>query len=144
MEIRGMPEQFWVVTKPSPVSQLWDICFAVTFGGLMNQVRCVLTEDEIAGIYADEDQAKDAAMRLLGKHPVRPQDSAFFEVVVHVMVQPKAEGLIARELGAAAVEAVRSAIRLAEERGHRHRLGDRVSLGMSEVVELRNQIVVYG
>ena len=32
MDIQGLPEQFWVVTKPSPVSTLEDICFACTFG----------------------------------------------------------------------------------------------------------------
>ena len=102
------------------------------------------TEDEIAGIYADKTEARKAAMRLLGKYPVRPQDSAFFEVLVNVMLQPRVKELTARELGEAAVEAVRNAIRLAKERGHQHRLGDRAALGMSEVTALANQIVVYG
>jgi hypothetical protein len=144
MIIHGLPEQFWVVTKPSPVSQLCDIYFACTFERLLLQGRGGLHENEIKGIYADEDEAKEEAMRLLGECVVRPQDSAFFEVVVNVMVQPKVEELTARELGEAAVDAVQSAIRLAEERGHQHRLGDRVTLGMSEVAALRNQIVAYG
>jgi hypothetical protein len=144
MKINGMPEQFWVVTRPSKVSQLCDICFACTFERLLLQGRGGLHENEIMGIYADEDEAEEEAMRLLGEYPVRPQDSAFFEVVVNVMVQPKVEELTARELGKAAVDAVRSAIQLAEERGHQHRLGDRVALGVSEVTALRNQIVVYG
>ena len=91
MEVHGMPEQFWVVTKPSPVSEPEDICFACTFGGLMNQFRGGLHEDEIVAIHADEGEARQAALRLLGKHPVRPQDAVFAEVVVHVMAEPIAE-----------------------------------------------------
>jgi len=144
MDIQGIPVQFWVVTKPSPVSTLADICFACTFGGLMNQVRGGLHEDEIVGIYADEDEAKDEALRLLGENIVRPQDAAFFEVVVNVMVQPKVEELTARELSQAAVDAVLNAVRHAEERGHQHRLGDRVSLGMSEVVALKSMLTAVG
>ena len=45
--------------------------------------------------------------------------------------------MTARELSQAAVEAVRIAVRRAEQEGHQHRLTDRVSLGMSEMVELR-------
>ena len=144
MNIHGMPEQFWVVTQPSPVSGLEDILFPCSFGRLMKQVRGGLHEDEIAGVYADEDEAKNEALRLLGKHPVRPQDSAFFEVVVNVMVQPKVEEMLAQELGEAAVEAVANAIRQGEEAGFPHRLGDRAALGMSEAVELKGQIVAYG
>ena len=63
-----MPETFWVVTQPSPVSVLEDICFPCTFGRLMLQVRGGLTEDDIVGVYADEDEAKGAAAKLLGEH----------------------------------------------------------------------------
>ena len=91
-----------------------------------------------------EDAAKDEAMRLLAKHLVRPQDALFAEVVVNVMVQPRVEGLTARDLGEAAVEATRNAIRLAEQRGHQHRLGNRVALGISEVLELRNLVIACG
>ncbi len=144
MEISGMPSQFWVVLKLSSVVELSDILFSCTFGGLMDRVRGGLHQDEIAGIFADETEAKAAAMRLLGKYPVQTQDSLFAEVVVNVMVQPRVEELTVRALGEAAVEAVRNAIRLAEERGHQHRLGDRAALGMSEVVELRNLIIAGG
>ena len=143
MKIQGMPEQFWVVLKPSPGSELVDVCFACDFGRLLDQVRGGLKKDEIAGIYADEDEVEGEALRLLGQFPVRLQDSAFFEVVVNVMVQPRVEGLTARELGEAAVEAVQDAIRMAEERGYQHRLRDRAALGAG-TVELRNQIVVFG
>ena len=73
MKTHGLPEQFYIVTKPSPVSTMEDICFACTFERLMLQVRGGLTEDEIVGIYADETEARQAAGRLLGMHPVRPR-----------------------------------------------------------------------
>jgi len=76
--------------------------------------------------------------------PVRRQDTVIAEVVVHVMVQPKVDGLTARQLGNAAMDAVRNAVRHAEERGHQHRLVDQVELGMSEVVELGSLIIVNG
>jgi hypothetical protein len=144
MKIEGMPDKFWLVLKPSPVSQLDDICFACTFERLMNQARGGLQEDEIAGIYANETEARKTAARLLGEFTVRPQDAVCAEVVVHVMVKPNNEELTAKELANAAVEAVRNAVRSAEERGHHHRLEGRVSLGISEVVELRNQFTVVG
>ena len=81
---------------------------------------------------------------LPAEFPVRPSDALIAEVVVHVMVQPKVEYMTARELSQAAVEAVRSAVRRAEQVGHQHRLTDRVSLGMSEAVELRNRSVAIG
>ena len=139
MKIKGLPEHLWIVLKPSPGCEMVDVCFTCTFGRLLDQVRGGLKKDEIAGIYANKDDAEGEALRLLGQFPVRPQDSAFFQVVVNVMVQPKAEGLTARELGEAAVEAVANAVAA----GFRHRLGDRAALGAG-TVELRNQIVVYG
>ena len=82
-------------------------------------------------------------MRRLGKNVVRPQDSAFFEVVVNVMVVPKNGEMTAGKLGGAAVEAVANAVRHAEEAGFRHRLAGQVSLGAG-TVELRHQLVAYG
>jgi len=144
MKVYGLPEQFWVVTKPSPGAETADICFACTVEGLMRQTRGGLQEDEIVGIYADETEARQAAGRLLGEYPVRPQDAMCAEVLVHVMVTPRSGEMTARELGEAAVEAVRNAVRDAERRGHRHRLADQVSLGVSEVVELHNQLTATG
>jgi hypothetical protein len=144
MTIHGMPEQFWVVLKPWPTSEPVDLCFASTFGKLMHQVRGGLTNDEIAGIYLDEKDATKAAMRLLGKCPVRPQDAVVAEVIVNVMVKPNNEEMTAKELGEVAVEAVKNAVLHAEKQGHQHRLKDRVSLGVSEVVELRTHFVVVG
>ncbi len=110
--------------------------------GLPERVRGGLHEDEIVAIFADESEARQAAAGLLGEYPVRLEDVFFAEVVVKVMVQPKVEGLTAGELSRAAVEAVRNAVRRAEQEGHRHGLKDRAALGMSEAVELKDQIVV--
>jgi hypothetical protein len=144
MKVHGMPETFWVVTKPSPLSETADVCFPCTFERLLLQGRGGLHEDEIVGIYAEENEAKKAAMRLLGMYPVRPQDAVFADVVVHVMAQPVADEITARELGEAAVEAVLNAVHLAEEQGHRYRLKDHVSLGMSQAAELGNLTTVVG
>ena len=67
MKIHGLPEKFWVVTRPSEVSELVDILFPCTFERLLLQGRGGLTEDEIVGVYADEDEAKEAAAKLLGE-----------------------------------------------------------------------------
>jgi hypothetical protein len=110
----------------------------------MLQVRGGLHEDEIIGIFADEDEARLAAMELLGEFPVRPQDALTVAVVVHVMAIPKGEDISARELAQAAVEAVSNALHHAEQQGHEHRLKDRVSLGTSVVVELKNMLPLIG
>jgi hypothetical protein len=141
MKTHGLPETFWIVLKPSPVSTLEDICFPCTFSRLMNQVRGGLQEDEIVGIYADETEARQAAARLLGIHPVRPQDAVFVEIIVNVQVRPKHEGMTARDLAKAAVEAVRNAVHQTEKTGFTHSLQGQVSLGAG-TVELKNQTVV--
>jgi len=144
MKNHGIPERFWVVTRPSPASELADICFACTVDGLMRQAREGLNEDEIVAIFADESEARKEAGRLLGEYPVRPQDALCAEVIVHVMVTPRSVEMTGRELAEAAVEAVRNAVRDAERRGHRHRRADQVTLGMSEVVELHSQLTAIG
>ena len=143
MEIHGMPEKFWVVTKPSPVSDLVDVCFPCTFERLLRRGRGGLREDDIVAVHADEGEATRAAARLLGDHPVRPQDATFAEVVVNVMVTPNDEGMAAKELGKAAVEAVFDAVRLAEKAGFRHRLEGKVAMGAG-TVELRNLQTTVG
>ncbi len=60
------------------------------------------------------------------------------------MVRTNAEEMTAREMAKAAVEAVAAAVRQGEEAGFRHRLKGRISLGTSEVVELRNLTIVCG
>jgi len=144
MNISGMPETFWVVTKPSPGSELVDVCFACTFERLLLQGRGGLHENEIVGIFADEDQARGEAMLLLGKYPVRPQDAVAVEVLVHVMVIPKSKEMPAKDLGEAALDAVRNAVRLAEEQGHHHRLERQVDLDISQVMELKSLTTAVG
>ena len=68
----------------------------------------------------------------------------FAEVVVNVMAQPRGEGMTARQLGEAAVEAVLDAVQRAEKQGHRYRLQDRVSLCASQAAELRNLQTMRG
>jgi len=138
LKVTGLPETFWVVTHPSEVSTVCDICFTCTHEGLMRQALGGLKEDEIVGIYADEGEARKAAAELLGGFPVRRADALFVEVVVNVMVAPNDEEFSAKELAEAAVEAVRNAVRQGEEAGFRHDLQGRIALGAGTIV-LRNQ-----
>jgi hypothetical protein len=144
MKTYGLPEQFWVVTRPSEFSTAENTLFPSTFDRLMSQVRGGLNEDDITGIYADETEARRAAAALLGDCPVRPQDAVAVEVVVNVMVKPNDEEMTAKEMARAAVDAVADAVRQGEAAGFRHRLAGRVSLGTSQVVEIRNIITVVG
>ena len=68
-------------------------------------------------ICSDEREARNEAMRLLGRNPVRPQDMVSVDVVVHVLVQPRDEGLTVRELGETAIEAVLNAAPFRRETG---------------------------
>ena len=140
MQVHGLPETFWIVMKPSPLSEMCDICFPCTFEGLMQRARGGLNEGEIVGVYADEGEARKQAAMLLGDFPVRPQDAMVVEAVIHVMVIPNME-TPARELARAAIEAVRNAVRRA---GHEHRLKGRATLGVSDVVDLHDQLAIEG
>ena len=82
-------------------------------------------------------------MSLPARFPVRPQDALVAAVLVQVMVQPHEE-MPAGDLAKAAVEAVRNAVLHSEQDGHQFRPKDRVALGISEVVKLRNRSVVRG
>jgi hypothetical protein len=144
MKTHGLPEEFWVVTRPSQFSTSEDILFPCTFERLMLQTLGGLQEDEIVGIFAEETEARRSAATLLGKCPVRPQDAVFVEVVVNVMVKPNDEEMTARELARSAVEAVADAVRRGEKAGFQHGLAGRICLGISEVVELRNLTTVRG
>jgi len=65
MKIHGLPETFWVVVSPSPVSDLGDVCFECDFHRFALQVWGGLDEDKIVGIFADEAEAKELAEKLL-------------------------------------------------------------------------------
>jgi hypothetical protein len=144
MRVHGLPETFWVVTRPFPFSELRDIFVPYGFEELLRQARAGLHEDDIVSIHGNEEEARSEAIRLLGRNPVRPQDAVGVDVVVHVLVQPLGEGLTARELGEAAVEAVLNAVHGAEKHGHRHHLEGRVSLCMSQAAELDNLQTAVG
>lgn len=75
MKIQGMPETFWVVISPTDNSDLGDICFKVDFRTFALQVRGGLDIEEIIGIYADDEDAKDTAMKLLAARNVEEPDS---------------------------------------------------------------------
>ena len=145
MQVHGLPETFFVVTRPYPFSEMRDVCFACDFECLLRQARAGrLHEDDIVAVHADEKEAREAAMELLGRNPVRPQDAVGVDVLVHVLVQPKEEGLTARELGEAAVEAVLNAVHHAEKQGHRHHLAGKVVLCVSQAAEVDNLQTAVG
>ena len=60
--IHGMPDTFWVVTKPSQYSTVADVLFDSDISYLINQVRGGLAEKDIVGVYADPDDAKEAML----------------------------------------------------------------------------------
>jgi hypothetical protein len=67
MKVIGLPERFWVVTTPTTVSTVGDICFSCTFEQFALQVRGGLHEENIVGMYADEEEATATAKRLLAR-----------------------------------------------------------------------------
>ena len=133
MNINGLPETFWVVRKPSPVSTLQDICFPCTFERLVKQVRGGLKEEEIVGIFADETEATEAARKLLAEGVVRTSECLEVRVLVYVQVVPTTKEMTARELDEAALEAVENAVRQGEKEGFRHPLVGEVSMAVGEV-----------
>ena len=72
MQIVGMPETFWVVTSPTPDSELGDCCFECDFKTYALQIRGGLEVDSIVGIYSDGEAAKDTATKLLAKKDAEP------------------------------------------------------------------------
>ena len=143
MQLHGLPELFWVVTKPSPVSELGDICFQCTYGQLMRQTLGGLHEDDIIAIYADETEAKEQAKALLDDTIVRTSDSLVVEVLVNVVCQPTTKDMTARELSRAVVSAVENAVRHAEKEGYKHQLEGKVAMGVG-TVEIHSQTTVFG
>jgi hypothetical protein len=143
MNVYGMVNGFWVVTKPSPVSEMGDICFRCTFEQFALQVRGGLKEHDILGIYADGDDARQAAAKLLGGYSVRTSDALMVELLVNIQVIPVTGDMTAGELSRAAAEAVGNAVRQAEEQGFQHRLKGMVEMGMGEV-SVRNSLTLFG
>jgi CO dehydrogenase nickel-insertion accessory protein CooC1 len=143
MRINGLSNTFWVVTRPNRVSELSDICCACTFRQLMKRTRGGLHEKEIIGIFADEAEARQVGLKLLGRNIVRTSDSIIVEVGVNVLMTPTRRNMTARVLARAALEAVANAVRKAEEEGFRHRLGNQVTMGVGEV-GLQNHLTLFG
>lgn len=142
MKVHGMVNNVWIVVKPSPVSELADICFSCTYEKFMLHVRGGLKEEEIVGIYADEDEAKQTAMKLLGKAVIGTSDAILVDVLVNIQVMPK-QDFSATVLAQAAVEAVGNAVRRAEVQGFQHRLLGAVEMGVG-AVNLHNQYTLFG
>jgi hypothetical protein len=55
----------WIVTMPTSVSELADICFSCTVPKLRDQFLGGLDSDQIVGVYANEATAKRLAVSLL-------------------------------------------------------------------------------
>ena len=56
---------FWVVTKPTELSMVVDICFETDLAGLQRQFAGGLDAKDILGIWLDRYAAERAAQRLL-------------------------------------------------------------------------------
>ncbi len=65
MRVVGLPETFWVVTSPSPRSEMCDICFKCDFRKFALQVRGGLDVEKVVAIFAAEDEAVELAEELL-------------------------------------------------------------------------------
>ena len=65
MRIEGIPERFWIVTNPTQDSELDDCCFDCSFKKFALQIRGGLEIEEIVGIFADEEDAKATASKLI-------------------------------------------------------------------------------
>jgi len=60
-----LPAVFWLVQRPSPASELGDICFRCDFKQFARQVRGGLDENTIVGAFTDEAEATAVAEGLL-------------------------------------------------------------------------------
>jgi hypothetical protein len=84
MRIEGMPETFWIVTMPTVNSELGDICFQCDFRQFALQIRGGLKIEEIVGVFADGEVARETATRLLAGRDVEESDS-----VIHPSIWPE-------------------------------------------------------
>jgi len=62
-----MPPKFWVVTKPTKLSELGDILFETDYAGLALQIKGGLRPDEIVAIARARKGALPTAKALLRK-----------------------------------------------------------------------------
>lgn len=62
---KGALDRFWVVTDPTPESEIGDILFETDVRGFVLQVRGGLDEDRRPTIFADRESAEADAMARL-------------------------------------------------------------------------------
>lgn len=60
-----LPNEFWVVTKPSTHSEFGDIIFTTDLPGLQRQFKGGLDAENIIGIYSDKDEAISIATNVM-------------------------------------------------------------------------------
>jgi hypothetical protein len=66
---QGVIERFWVVTDPTPISEIGDILFACDVPGFIRQIKGGLSEEDRPTFYADRSSAEaDALARLAAVH----------------------------------------------------------------------------
>ena len=65
MLVKGLPDKFWLVVSPSPVSTLGDICFECNLQQFAVQIRGGLNEQNIVAAFAEQGPAVELAERLL-------------------------------------------------------------------------------
>ena len=58
-------EKLWVIVRPSPTSELSDICFETDAKGLALQFKGGLDPDEIHALYTSRNEAEREAERIL-------------------------------------------------------------------------------
>jgi len=63
--MRGAVERFWVVTDPTPVSDIVEILFECDVPGCIRQIRGGLSEENRPTLYADRSSAEAEALARL-------------------------------------------------------------------------------
>ena len=69
VEIVGMPPHFWLVTKPTPTSQVEDVCTKCSFKRLAHMLKNGLLLEDIVGFYARKGAAIKRAQALVDALP---------------------------------------------------------------------------
>jgi hypothetical protein len=140
MLLRGVPERFWLVTRPTEVSDVNDVCCSCTVESLMHKAKCGLRQADVVGIFDDEREATETARKLLGEQVVSCDDSLAVEVLVRLTCRPTKADITAKSVAQAAVEAVGNALHQALDEG---RLGGEVRINVGGI-ELHNRFALFG
>lgn len=72
----GPHDTFWVVTDPTPLSELADILFQASLADLALQFKGGLTIEENPTLYTDETEARTEAIARLGRLVVSTGEGA--------------------------------------------------------------------